>query len=97
MKQRVRERFESMRFVLNQDEQAVLDSLELDLRRTRSRMDQVLKDWMQHQEQVTKSISSTQAALSNSLSADQEIKVCLSSCMQAVFSTLTIFSHCSDE
>lgn len=97
MKQRVRERFESMRHVLNQDEQAVLDSLELDLRRTRGRMDQVLKDWMQHQEQVTKSISSTQAALSNSLTADQDIKVCLSSCMLAVFSPLKIFLRCSNE
>lgn len=97
MKQRARERFEHMRCILNQDEQAILDSLELDLRRTRSRMDQVLKDWVQHQEQVAKSINSTQEALSNSLSADQDIKVCLSSCMQVVFSPLTIFPRCSDE
>ncbi|KAM8748004.1 E3 ubiquitin-protein ligase TRIM62 isoform 3-T3 [Acanthopagrus schlegelii] len=51
MKQRVRERFESMRCALKQDEQVVLDSLELDLRRTRTRLDQVLKNWTQHQDQ----------------------------------------------
>lgn len=64
MKQRVRERFESMRCALKQDEQAVLDSLELDLRRTRTRLDQVLKNWTQHQDQVNKNISSTKRALS---------------------------------
>lgn len=75
MKQQVRECFESMRCVLKQDEQAVLDSLELDLRRTRTRLDQVLKDWTQHQEQVTKNISSTQTALSKSLAAEPDRKV----------------------
>lgn len=75
MKQQVRECFESMRGVLKQDEQAVLDSLELDLRRTRTRLDQVLKEWTQHQEQVTKNISSTQTALSKSLAAEPDRKV----------------------
>lgn len=78
MKQRVREYFESMRCILKQDEQAVLDSLELDLRKTRSRLDRVLKDWTQHQEQVAKSLSSTQMMLSNSVTAELDPKVCLS-------------------
>eukprot|EP00064_Thunnus_orientalis_P015169 superscaffoldBa00002763_g15219 len=72
MKQQVRERFEAMRVILQRDEQAVLDSLELDLRQTRTRLDQVLKGWKQHQDQVSKSISSTQAALSKSPEADRE-------------------------
>ena len=75
MKQQVRERFENMRCVLKQDEQAVLDSLELDLRRTRARLDQVLKDWKYHQDQVTKHIYSIQRALSNSPGEEEERKV----------------------
>lgn len=67
MKHQTRERFESMRCALQQDEQAVLDYLELDLRRTRTKLDQVLKSWTQHQDQVTKNISSTQRALSDTL------------------------------
>ncbi|XP_041634673.1 nuclear factor 7, ovary [Cheilinus undulatus] len=63
MKQQVRDHFESMRSVLKQDEQAVLDSLEMDLRQTRTRLDQVLKNWKHHQDQVSKGISSTQRAL----------------------------------
>ncbi|XP_074517887.1 E3 ubiquitin-protein ligase TRIM62 [Halichoeres trimaculatus] len=66
MKQQVRERFESMQLVLKQDEQAVLDSLELDLRQTRTRLDQVLKNWKEHQDQIAKNINSTQRALSES-------------------------------
>lgn len=85
MKQRVREYFESMHSILKQDEQAVLDSLELDLRKTRSRLDQVLKDWTQHQEQVSKSLSSTQMMLSDTVSAQQELKVRLSSNMLTLF------------
>lgn len=73
MKQQVRECFESMRCILKQDEQTVLDSLELDLRQTRTRLDQVLKDWTQHLEEVAKSISSTQEALT--LKAAQDRKV----------------------
>lgn len=75
MKQQIQERFESMRRVLKQDEQAILDSLELDLRRTRTRLDQVLKDWIQHQEQVTKQISSTQTALNRTLTSEPNGKV----------------------
>nr|XP_019955718.1 PREDICTED: E3 ubiquitin-protein ligase TRIM62-like isoform X1 [Paralichthys olivaceus]XP_019955719.1 PREDICTED: E3 ubiquitin-protein ligase TRIM62-like isoform X1 [Paralichthys olivaceus] len=72
MKQQVREHFEKMRAVLKQDEQAVLESLELDLRRTKSRLDHVLKSWKQHQDQVTKSIDSTQRALSKSSAAEED-------------------------
>lgn len=86
MKQRVREHFESMRSILRQDEQAVLDSLELDLRKTRSRLDQVLKDWTQHQEQVSKSLSSTQMMLSDAVAAQQDLKVRL------IFNMLPLFN-----
>lgn len=75
MKQQVHECFENMRAVLKQDEQAILDSLELDLKRTRTRLDQVLKNWKQHQDQVGKSISSTQTALSSSSCAAEDRKV----------------------
>ena len=75
MKQKVRDRFERMRLILKQDEQLVLDSLELDLRQTRTRLDQVLKDWTQHLDQVSKSISSTQTALSKSPGADSEVRL----------------------
>ena len=75
MKQQVRECFESMRRVLRQDEQAVLDSLELDLRRTRTRLDQVLKNWEQHQDQVAKGISSTRRALNMTPTAEGDRKV----------------------
>ncbi|XP_060887104.1 E3 ubiquitin-protein ligase TRIM62 [Labrus mixtus] len=72
MKQQVRERFESMRSVLSQDEQTVLDSLELDLRQTRTRLDQVVKNWERHQDQVSKNISSTQRALSESAGPEED-------------------------
>nr|XP_043876179.1 tripartite motif-containing protein 14 [Solea senegalensis] len=72
MKQRVLEHFENMRAALRRDEQAVLDSLELDLRRTRTRLDQVLKTWKQHQDQVTKSVCSIQRALSKSSAAKED-------------------------
>ncbi|XP_071762046.1 putative E3 ubiquitin-protein ligase TRIML1 [Centroberyx gerrardi] len=74
MKQQVRERFEGMRSVLKQDEQVVLDSLELDLRQTRTRLDQVLKDWDQHLAQVNKSIATTQRALTKNQEAEGDIK-----------------------
>ncbi|XP_056298901.1 uncharacterized protein si:dkey-219e21.4 isoform X3 [Pseudoliparis swirei] len=48
------------------DEQAVQDYLDLDLRQTRSRRDQVLNKWHHHQDQVNKSIGSLQRALSSS-------------------------------
>lgn len=60
MKQQVREHFDSMRRVLEQDEQDVLESLELDLRQARTRLDQVLQDWIHHQEQLGKHISRAQ-------------------------------------
>lgn len=75
MKQQVHERFELMRAILKQDEQAILDSLELDLRQTKTRLDQVLKKWKQHQDQVDKSIDSTQSALSKSSTAEEDEKV----------------------
>ncbi|XP_008286173.1 nuclear factor 7, ovary isoform X2 [Stegastes partitus] len=74
MKQQVRERFENMRRVLKQDEQVVLDSLELDLRRTRTRLDQVLKNWKQHLDQVAESIVGTQRVLSRSPGAEEDGK-----------------------
>ncbi|XP_061566536.1 tripartite motif-containing protein 14 [Cololabis saira] len=64
MKQQVREHFNNMRRVLQQDEQAALDSLELDLRQTRTRLDQVLKNWEQHQDRVSRAILGTRRALS---------------------------------
>ncbi|KAI3375846.1 hypothetical protein L3Q82_004123 [Scortum barcoo] len=73
-KQQVHERFESMLCILRQDEQAVLDSLELDLKRTMTRLEQVLRNWTQHQDQVAKSISSTQRVLSNSSAAEEDGK-----------------------
>ena len=84
MKQQVRERFEKIRAVLKEDEQAVLDSLELDLRQTRSRLDQVLKTWKQHQDLVTKSMDSTQRALSKSPAAEEDEEVWLVSLINTV-------------
>ncbi|XP_035482596.1 nuclear factor 7, ovary isoform X2 [Scophthalmus maximus] len=72
MKQQVREHYEKMRAVLKQDEHTVLDSLELDLRRTRTKLDQVIKTWKQHQDQVTKSISSIQKEWSKGSTAEEE-------------------------
>ncbi|KAF7644415.1 hypothetical protein LDENG_00222420 [Lucifuga dentata] len=74
MKQQVRERFEGMRAVLRRDEQLVLDSLELDQRQTRARLDQVLKNWEQFLVQVTKSITVTQRALSQNPEEDRKSK-----------------------
>lgn len=96
MKQRVREYFEGMRSILKQDEQAVLDSLELDLRKTRSRLDKVLKEWTQHQEQVSKSLSSTNTMLSDTVTAEQDMKVCLSSHIVATFQPLKTLPSCTD-
>lgn len=88
MKQQVRECFESMQRVLKQDEQVVLDSLELDLRQTRTRLDQVIKDWTQHQEQVNKNISSIRAALSKILTVEQDGKVWFKSCIFKMYVTV---------
>lgn len=75
MKQRVREHFDSMRRVLEQDEQDLLESLELDLRQTRTKLDQVLQDWVHHQEQLAKHISRTQVVLNSTPAAEREGKV----------------------
>lgn len=75
MKQQVHECFENMRAALKQDEQAILESLEFDLKRTRTRLDQVLKTWKQHQDQVSKSISNTQKTLSRNPAAEEDGKV----------------------
>lgn len=75
MKQQVHDCFENMRADLKRDEQAIMDSLDLDLKRTRTRMDQVLKHWKQHQDRVGKSISSTQRTLSSSCAAEGDGKV----------------------
>lgn len=71
MKQQVREHFENMRCILKQDEQVILDSLELDLRHTRTKLDQVLKKWDNYHNQVTKSMSSIQRTLSKSTTAKE--------------------------
>lgn len=71
MKQQVREHFENMRCILKQDEQVILDSLELDLRHTRTKLDQVLKKWDNYHDQVTKSMSSIQRMLSKSTTAKE--------------------------
>lgn len=71
MKQQVREHFENMRCILKQDEQVILDSLELDLRHTRTKLDQVLKKWDNYHDQVTKSIGSIQRTLSKSTTAKE--------------------------
>lgn len=77
MKQQVREHFDSMRRILQQDEQDLLESLELDLRQTRTKLDQVLKDWLHHQEQLAKHIGRTQGALSGKPAAGHDGKVCV--------------------
>ena len=64
-----------MQCVLRQDEQVILDLLDLELKKTRTRLDHLLKNWVNHQEQVTKSISSTQRALSKSPVEDEDWKV----------------------
>lgn len=64
MKQQVHARFEAMQAVLKQDEQAVLETLDVDQKKTRTALDQVLKSWNQHLDLVSKSISNTQRALS---------------------------------
>lgn len=74
-KQHVRERFEDMRCLLKQDEQAVLDSLELDLRQTRTRLDQVLNNWDQHLVQVNKSIATIQKQLTKNQEVEGDMKV----------------------
>ncbi|KAK6323078.1 hypothetical protein J4Q44_G00054170 [Coregonus suidteri] len=63
MKHQVRERFEGMRAALQRDQQAMVDSLELDLIETSARLDQVLKGWDQHLGQVQRSVTTTQKAL----------------------------------
>ncbi|KAM8880942.1 uncharacterized protein ACB058_001240 [Synchiropus picturatus] len=62
MKQQVRERFDAMRAVLQQDEQEILNSLDQDQRRTTAELDQVLKTWNQHLDLVQKTVNN----LSNS-------------------------------
>ncbi|XP_028330591.1 E3 ubiquitin-protein ligase TRIM62 [Gouania willdenowi] len=75
MKQQAREHFENMHSVLKQDECQVLESLELDLRLTRTKLDHVLKDWEQHQDQVCKSITCIDRNLKNSPQSAVEQKV----------------------
>uniref|UniRef100_A0A3Q2NXT9 Si:dkey-219e21.4 n=1 Tax=Fundulus heteroclitus TaxID=8078 RepID=A0A3Q2NXT9_FUNHE len=72
MKHQVQEHFESMLRVLKQDEQAVLDSLDMDLKRTGTRLDQILKNWVKHQEQVMKSISIILGAMNKTSTAEED-------------------------
>lgn len=60
MKQQIHARFEAMRAVLKQDEQTAMETLDIDLKKTRTMLDQVLKTWNQHLDQVTKTISNVQ-------------------------------------
>uniref|UniRef100_A0A3B3Z988 B30.2/SPRY domain-containing protein n=1 Tax=Periophthalmus magnuspinnatus TaxID=409849 RepID=A0A3B3Z988_9GOBI len=48
MKQQIHAQFEAMRAVLKQDEQAVIETLDIDMKRTREMLGQVLKTWNQH-------------------------------------------------
>ncbi|XP_024229611.1 tripartite motif-containing protein 14 [Oncorhynchus tshawytscha] len=63
MKHQVRERVEGMRAALQRDQQAMMDSLELDRIETSARLDHVLKGWDQHLGQVQRSITTTQKSL----------------------------------
>lgn len=63
MKHQVRERVEGMRAALQRDQQAMVDSLELDRIETSARLDHVLKGWDQHLGQVQRSITTTQKSL----------------------------------
>ncbi|XP_072315486.1 E3 ubiquitin-protein ligase TRIM62 [Eucyclogobius newberryi] len=63
MKQQIHGRYEAMRAALKQDEQAAMETQDIDLKRTRAKLDQVLKTWNQHLDQVTKTISSAQKTL----------------------------------
>ncbi|KAM9425607.1 nuclear factor 7, ovary isoform 2-T3 [Pholidichthys leucotaenia] len=74
MKQRVQESFEKMHRILEQDEQVVLDSLELDLRRTRTQLDHILKTWDSYRDQVTKSIGNIQRVLRKMDSGEEDEK-----------------------
>ncbi|XP_023831454.1 tripartite motif-containing protein 14 isoform X1 [Salvelinus sp. IW2-2015] len=63
MKHQVRERVEGMRAALQRDQQAMVDSLELDRIETSARLDHVLKGWDQHLGLVQRSITTTQKSL----------------------------------
>lgn len=66
MKHQVRERFDAMRAALQQDEQKVLNSLDVDQKRATAELDQVLKTWDQHLDLVQKTVSNNEKYLSNS-------------------------------
>uniref|UniRef100_A0A3B3XRJ5 B30.2/SPRY domain-containing protein n=1 Tax=Poecilia mexicana TaxID=48701 RepID=A0A3B3XRJ5_9TELE len=72
MKHQVKDHFENMLCVLKQDEKAVVDSLDMELKRTRTRLDQILKNWVNHQEQVTKSISIILTVLNKTLTPKED-------------------------
>ncbi|KAK7910215.1 hypothetical protein WMY93_014899 [Mugilogobius chulae] len=63
MKAQIHARFEAMRVVLRQEEQAATELLELDLKKTRTKLDQVVKACCQHLYEITNTISSTEKAL----------------------------------
>lgn len=50
MKHQVQDHFENMLCVLKQDEKAVIDSLDTELKQTRTRLDQILKNLVDYQE-----------------------------------------------
>lgn len=72
MKHQVQEHFEDMLSVLKRDEQAVLELLDMDLKRTRTRLDKILKTWVNHQEQVMKSISIILGVINKTTTAKED-------------------------
>ncbi|KAM6949184.1 E3 ubiquitin-protein ligase TRIM62 [Aplochiton taeniatus] len=75
VKQKVQERFQAMRTVLQADEEAVLDSLDVELRETSTKLNQVLKDWDQHLGHVHRAIQATQKVLEQSGGAEGDLQV----------------------
>ncbi|KAJ0006445.1 hypothetical protein NQD34_013718, partial [Periophthalmus magnuspinnatus] len=69
MKQQIHAQFEAMRAVLKQDEQAVIETLDIDMKRTREMLGQVLKTWNQHLDQLSRTISITQQAVKDTRTA----------------------------
>ncbi|KPP63814.1 nuclear factor 7, ovary-like [Scleropages formosus] len=63
MKLQVSERYESMRRVLQKDEEATLDAVEQEHREANMRLTDVLRDWKQHLSQLQRDIASTRRAL----------------------------------
>lgn len=74
VKQKVQERFQAMRTVLQADEEAVLESLDVELKETSTKLNLVLKDWDQHLGHVHRAIRSTQKAMEQSGGAEGDLQ-----------------------